>query len=74
MNDRKSCHGSHGQVFKTEKGRQLYRQGMSEMKRKNFVAAERSFKLALAYEPDNELFKKLFEEAGNNIKTDYKIK
>ena len=59
---------------KTEKGRQLYRQGTAEMKRKNFAAAERSFKMAMAYEPDNELFKKLFKEAGDNIKTDYKIK
>jgi curved DNA-binding protein CbpA len=58
---------------KTEKGRQLYRQGMAEMKRKNFIAAERTFKMAMAYEPDNELFKKLCEEAGNSIKTDYKI-
>jgi curved DNA-binding protein CbpA len=62
------------QTGKTEKGRQMYRQGMNEMKRKNFAAAERSFKMALAYEPDNELFKKLFKEAGDNIKTDYKIK
>jgi hypothetical protein len=30
--------------------------------------------MALAYEPDSELFKRLCEEAGNNIKTDYKIK
>jgi hypothetical protein len=46
---------------------------MAEMKRKNFIAAERTFKMAMAYEPDNELFKKLCEEAGNSIKTDYKI-
>jgi curved DNA-binding protein CbpA len=59
---------------KTEKGRQLYRQGMAEMKRRDFVAAERTFKMALAYEPDSELFKKLCEEAGGKIKTDYKIK
>jgi curved DNA-binding protein CbpA len=59
---------------KTEKGRELYRQGMAEMKRKNFVAAERTFKMAMAYEPENELFKKLCQEAGSNIKTDYKIK
>jgi curved DNA-binding protein CbpA len=58
---------------KTEKGRQLYRQGMAEMKRNDFVAAERTFKMAMAYEPDNELFRKLCEEAGGNIKTDYKI-
>ncbi len=62
------------QKAKTEKGRQLYQQGMQEMKRKNFVAAERTFKMAMAYEPDNELFKQLAEEAGRNIKTDYRIK
>ena len=44
------------------------------MKRKDFVGAERTFKMALAYEPDNELFKQLAEEAGRNIKTDYRIK
>jgi curved DNA-binding protein CbpA len=59
---------------KTEKGRQLYRQGMSEMKRKNFAGAERTFKMAMAYEPDNEMFKKLAEEAARNIKTDYTVK
>jgi curved DNA-binding protein CbpA len=62
------------EIGKTEKGRQLYRQGMQEMKRKNFAAAERTFKMAMAYEADNELFKKMFEEAGKNIKTDYTIK
>ena len=62
------------EIGKTDKGRQMYRQGMAEMKRKNFAAAERSFKMALAYEPDNELFKKLFKEAGDNKKTDNKIK
>lgn len=59
---------------KTEQGRKLYQQGLREMKTRNFVAAERSFKLAMAYEPDNELFKQMAEEAARNIKTDYKIK
>ncbi len=62
------------QTGKTEKGRQLYRQGMAEMKRMDFVAAERTFKMAMAYEADNEMFKQKAEEARNNIKTDYKIK
>ncbi|MBW1810532.1 MAG: DnaJ domain-containing protein [Deltaproteobacteria bacterium] len=59
---------------KTEKGRQFYRQGMAELKRKDYVAAERTFKMAMAYEPDNEQFKQLAKEAGDNIKTDYVIK
>ena len=62
------------QFGKTEKGRKLYQQGMRELQAKNFVAAERTFKMALAYEPDNELFAKLRDEAGRNIKTDYTIK
>ena len=62
------------QTGKTEKGRQLHRQGMAEMKRKAFDAAERTFKMAMAYEPDNDLFKQLAEEAGQGIKTDYIVK
>ncbi|RME25311.1 MAG: molecular chaperone DnaJ [Deltaproteobacteria bacterium] len=62
------------QFAKTAKGRQLYQQGMRQLKQKDYVGAERTFKMALAYEPDNELFKQLAEEAGKNIKTDYRIK
>ena len=62
------------QTGKTEKGRQLHRQGMAEMKRKAFEAAERTFKMAMAYEPDNDLFKKLAEEASHSIKTNYVVK
>jgi DnaJ-class molecular chaperone len=59
---------------KTEKGRQAYRQGMQELQKKNFVAAERAFKMALAYEPENALFQKSREDAAKNIKTDYTIR
>jgi curved DNA-binding protein CbpA len=62
------------EIGKTEKGRQFYRQGMGELKKQNFAGAERMFKTALAYEPDNELFKRMREEAGSKIKTDYMIK
>ncbi len=61
------------QIGKTEQGRRMVQQGMREMKSKNFKAAERSFKMALAFEPDNERFKELAEEAGRNIKVDYRI-
>ena len=59
---------------KTEQGRRLFRQGMQEYKSKNYNAAERTFKMALAYEPENELFRKMAKEAGDNIKTDYRIR
>jgi curved DNA-binding protein CbpA len=62
------------EIGKTEKGRQLYQQGQREMKSRNYVAAERTFKIAMAFEPDNELFKKLAAEAGSKIKVDFKIK
>jgi curved DNA-binding protein CbpA len=62
------------EIGKTDAGRRNYRQGMIELKRNNFSAAQRSFKTALAYEPDNELFQRMAQEAGAQIKTDYSIK
>ena len=59
---------------KTDAGRRNYRQGMIELKRNNFSAAERCFKTALACEPDNELFQRLAQEAGAQIKTDFSIR
>ena len=62
------------EIGKTEQGRKMYQQGIRELKLKQYEKAERSFKMAMVYEPDNELFKKMADEAGRNIKTDYKIK
>jgi curved DNA-binding protein CbpA len=59
---------------KTEKTRRLYRQGMQELQRNNFEAAARAFKMAAAYEPDNDLFKEKAKEAEDQIKTDYRIR
>ncbi len=62
------------EIGTTEQGRRMYQQGLKEFKRKDFKGAERSFKMALAYESGNELFKKMADEAGSQIKTDYMIK
>ncbi len=62
------------EIGKTDKGRKMYQQGLQELGRKNFAAAERALKMALAYEPDNALFRKTLEDAAKNIKTDYRIK
>ncbi|MBN2494974.1 MAG: DnaJ domain-containing protein [Deltaproteobacteria bacterium] len=62
------------EIGKTDQGRRMYRQGMQLLDRKDFRGAERAFKMAAAYEPDNELFKQKAEEAGAQIKTDYAIK
>jgi curved DNA-binding protein CbpA len=61
-------------IGKTDKGRQLYQQGMMNMKRKKFADAERDFKMAMVYEPENELFKKMAQEASDSIKTDFSVK
>jgi curved DNA-binding protein CbpA len=62
------------EIGTTEAGMRNYRQGMIELKRKNFTAAARSFKTALACEPGNETFKRMAEEANAQIKTDYTVK
>jgi curved DNA-binding protein CbpA len=59
---------------KTEKGRRSYQQGLAELKKGNFPAAERAFKMALVFEPENELFKSAMQDAASKIKIDYTIK
>ncbi len=59
---------------KTEKGRKSYQQGLAEVKKQNFPAAERAFKMALVFEPENELFKKALADAQSKIKVDYTVK
>ena len=62
------------EIGKTEQGRKMYAQGLREYKAKKYETAERSFKMAMVYEPENELFKKMAREASDNIKTDFRIK
>ncbi|HSA22836.1 MAG TPA: DnaJ domain-containing protein, partial [Myxococcota bacterium] len=59
---------------KTEKGRKSFQQGQAEVKKGNFPAAERAFKMALVFEPDNELFEKALADAQSKIKVDYTVK
>jgi DnaJ-class molecular chaperone len=59
---------------KTDKGRKSYQQGLAEVKKGNFTGAERAFKMALVFEPDNELFKKALTDAQSKIKVDYTVK
>jgi DnaJ-class molecular chaperone len=52
------------ETFKTAQGKKLYQQGMTDFRAGRFAQAEKSFKLALAYEPSNETIKKAAEEAA----------
>ena len=59
----------------TEQGRRMYRQGLQELKRKDYKAAERSFQMAMAYEQCDTLpLKHKADEAGSQIKTDFSIR
>ncbi|MBI5527966.1 MAG: J domain-containing protein [Deltaproteobacteria bacterium] len=55
------------ETFKTAQGKKLYQQGMIDLKAGRFAQAEKSFKLALAYEPSNDTIKKAAEEAAAKI-------
>lgn len=62
------------EIGQTPNGRKYYQLGIVALKRKRFEEAEKAFKTALMYEPANEKFKELLQEASSNIKTDYRIK
>ena len=42
---------------RTREGRQYWNLALADLKRKDFLAAERHLRTALTFEPDNELFK-----------------
>lgn len=58
------------EIGKTPKGREYYRRGMAAMERRQFEEAEKNFKLAISFEPGNDLFQEKLKEARNKIKID----
>jgi hypothetical protein len=48
--------------------------GLSDMAAQRFASAERNFKMALTYEPNNPNFKAKRDEAGKLIKNDMSIR
>src|SRR5207245_4128676 len=57
----------------TPQGRKFYMAGLADMAAQRFAAAERNFKMALTYEPNNPNFKERRDEAGKLIKNDMSI-
>jgi len=63
------------ELIKSPQAKKLYQQGMLDLKAGRFAQAEKSFKLAMAYEPGNETLKQAADEAGKKVPVnDFSIK
>ena len=58
----------------TPQGRKFFMAGLADMAAQRFESAERNFKMALTYEPNNPKFKAKRDEAGKLIKNDMSIR
>jgi DnaJ-class molecular chaperone len=58
----------------TPQGRKFFMAGLADMAALRFESAERNFKMALTYEPNNPKFKAKRDEAGKLIKNDMSIR
>ncbi len=62
------------EVGATPQGRKFFIAGLSDMAAQRFASAERNFKMALTYEPNNPNFKAKRDEAGKLVKSDMSIR
>jgi DnaJ-class molecular chaperone len=62
------------EVGQTPQGRKFFMAGLADMAAQRFASAERNFKMALTYEPNNPNFKAKRDEAGKLIKNDMSIR
>src|SRR3954466_9408353 len=62
------------EVGATPQGRKFFMAGLADMAAQRFAAAERNFKMALTYEPNNPNFKAKRDQAGKLIKNDMSIR
>jgi DnaJ-class molecular chaperone len=62
------------EIGATPQGRKFYMAGLQDMAGQRFAAAERNFKMALTYEPNNANYKAKRDEAGKLIKNDMSIR
>jgi DnaJ-class molecular chaperone len=62
------------EIGTTPQGRKFFMAGLSDMAAQRFAAAERNFKMALTYEPNNPNYKAKRDEAGKLIKNDMTIR
>src|SRR5256886_15880097 len=62
------------EVGATPQGRKFFMAGLADMAAQRFASAERNFKMALTYEPNNPNFKAKRDAAGKLIKNDISIR
>ena len=62
------------EIGTTPQGRKFFMAGLSDMAAQRFAAAERNFKMALTYEPNNPNFKAKRDEAAKLVKTDMSVR
>ena len=62
------------EVGATPQGRKFFMAGLSDMAAQRFASAERNFKMALTYEPNNPNFKAKRDEAAKLVKTDMSVR
>ena len=62
------------EVGTTPQGRKFFLAGMHDFQAHRYAAAERNFKMALTYEPNNTNYKAKAQEAGKLVKTDMMVK
>ena len=62
------------EIGTTPQGRKFFMAGLSDMAAQRFAAAERNFKMALTFEPNNPNYKAKRDEAGKLIKNDMTVR
>ena len=62
------------EVGATPQGRKFFMAGLADMAAQRFASAERNFKMALTYEPNNPNFKAKRDEAGKLVKSDMSVR
>ena len=62
------------EVGATPQGRKFFMAGLSDMAGQRFASAERNFKMALTYEPNNPNFKAKRDEAAKLVKSDMSVR
>ena len=62
------------EVGQTPQGRKFFMAGLADMAAQRFASAERNFKMALTYEPNNPNFKAKRDEAAKLVKSDMTVR
>ena len=62
------------EVGATPQGRKFFMAGLGDMAAQRFASAERNFKMALTYEPNNPNFKAKRDEAAKLVKSDMSVR